>query len=88
MEGRKLNTAIRLLLTVGITSKQDLCIVKRCLISNRSDDAATERKGPCTAVAAICHLVLLLLHVLPKVRSTICGTTAHVSSVTGKRTYF
>jgi hypothetical protein len=46
-----------------------LCIVKRSLISNRSDDAATEVKGFRTEAAAICHLVLLLLHVLPKVRS-------------------
>ena len=88
MEGRRLKTAIRLRQTVGTASKQDLCIVKGCLISNRSDDAAAGRKGPCTAVAAICHLVLLLLHVLPKVRSPICRTTAHVSSVTGKITCF
>lgn len=88
MEGRKLNTAMRLRHTVGTSSKQDLCIVKRCLISNRSDDAATERKGPRTAGAAICYLVLLLFHVLPKVRSPICGTTAHVGSVTGKSLTF
>jgi len=72
--------------TIMTNSKQDLCIVKRCLISNRSEDAATERKGPRTAGAAICHIVLLLLHELPKVRSPICGSTAHVSSVTGKIT--
>ena len=84
MKGRKLNTAIPFRQTVGTSSKQDLCIVKRCLISNRSDDAATERNGSRTAGAAICHLVLLSLHVLLELRSPICGTGAHGSNVNGK----
>jgi hypothetical protein len=84
---QKVEHAMRLRKTVGTSSKQDLCMAKQSLISNRSDDAETERKGSRTAGAAICHLVLLLLQALPKVMSPICCTTAHVSNVTGKRSY-
>jgi len=77
MKGRKLNTAVPFRQTVGTSSKQDLCIVKRCLISNRSDDAATERKGPVTAGAAICHLP-------SRVTAAPCAAVAHVSKANGK----